>query len=143
MGTIEHIGIKTTKIRSLSGELLIFSNTDLTTSRLRNYKTMNNRRVVFKFGIVYETGSSNLKAIPQLIAGIIKDIKDADLSRAHFASYGDFSLVFEVVYYITGGDYGKYMDIQQKINLKIKQEFEKRRIEFAYPTQTLYLNKPE
>jgi small-conductance mechanosensitive channel len=141
LGTIEHIGIKTTRIRSLSGEQLVFSNTDLTKSRLRNYKRMGKRRVVFKLGVTYQTTLEQLKSIPGIIENIIKGVKDTTFDRAHFFSYGDFSLVFEVVYYVMSRDYNKYMDIQQVINFAIKKEFEARDIEFAYPTQTLYLNK--
>ncbi len=141
LGTVEHIGIKTTRVRSLGGEQLVFSNADLTNSRVRNYKRMDRRRVVFRLGVTYETGLRELKEIPVVITNIIKVINDTVFDRAHFFSYGDFSLVFEVVYYIIGRDYNKYMDIQQEINFKIKEEFEKHGIEFAYPTQTLYLNK--
>ena len=141
LGTIEHIGIKTTRIRSLSGEQVVFSNTDLTSSRLRNYKRMGKRRVVFKLGVIYQTSLEQLKTIPGIIENIIKNVKDTTFDRAHFFSYGDFSLVFEVVYYVMSRDYNKYMDIQQEINFAIRKEFDKRGIEFAYPTQTLYLNK--
>ncbi|MDD5282266.1 MAG: mechanosensitive ion channel family protein [Candidatus Omnitrophica bacterium] len=141
MGTIEYIGIKTTRIRSLGGEMLVFSNSDLTDSRLRNYKLMEKRRVVFKLGVVYQVPTKQLKELPKIIEGIIKNTKDAVFDRAHFCAYGDFSLIFEVVYYVVGSDYNKYMDVQQEINFSIKEEFEKRGIEFAYPTQTLYVNK--
>jgi len=141
MGTVEYIGVKTTRIRSLGGEELIFSNTDLTNSRIRNYKRMQKRRVVFHIGVVYQTPLEKLKEIPRIIENIIKSIPDTIFDRAHFFSYGDFSLIFEIVYYVVGSDYNKYMDIQQQINFRIKEEFEKRGIEFAYPTQTLYLNK--
>lgn len=141
LGTIEHIGIKTTKIRSLGGEQLIFSNTDLTSSRVRNYKRMGKRRVVFKLGVTYNTPLKKLKEIPGVIEKAIKDVKDTAFDRAHFFSYGDFSLIFEVVYYVMSRDYNKYMDIQEAINLSTKEEFENRGIEFAYPTQTLYVNK--
>ena len=141
LGTIEHVGIKTTRIRSLGGEQVILSNTDLTSSRVRNYKRMGKRRVVFKLGVIYQTSLEQLKVIPGLIEKIIKGVKDTTFDRAHFFSYGDFSLVFEIVYYVMSRDYNKYMDIQQEINFAIKKEFEARDIEFAYPTQTLYLNK--
>ncbi|MFH0762423.1 MAG: mechanosensitive ion channel family protein [Candidatus Omnitrophota bacterium] len=141
LGSVEHVGIKTTRIRSLSGEQLIFSNTDLTNSRVRNYKRMEKRRVVFKLGVTYQTALEQLKAIPGAIEKIIKNIGDTVFDRAHFFSYGDSSLVFEIVYYVIGSDYNKYMDIQQEVNFAIKEEFEKRNIEFAYPTQTLYLSK--
>ena len=141
LGTIENIGIKTTRIRSLGGELVILSNTDLTSSRVRNYKKMDKRRVVFKLGVTYQTSLEQVKVIPGIIEKIIKDVKDTAFDRAHFFSYGDSSLVFEVVYYVMSRDYNIYMDIQQEINFAIKKEFEARGIEFAYPTQTLYLNK--
>ncbi len=141
MGTIEHIGIKTTRIRSLGGEMLIFSNSDLTDSRLRNYKLMEKRRVVFKLGVVYQTPLNQMKEIPKIIENAIKNAGDTVFDRAHFFSYGDFSLIFEVVYYVVGGDYNKYMDIQQQINFAIMEEFARRKIEFAYPTQTIFLNK--
>ena len=141
LGTVEHVGIKTTRIQSLGGEQLIFSNTDLTNSRVRNYKRMQKRRVVFKLGVTYQTPLEKLKEIPVLIKEIINRIDDTGFDRAHFFSYGDFSLVYEVVYYVAGSDYNKYMDIQQEINFAINEEFATRGIEFAYPTQTLYLSK--
>ncbi len=142
-GTVEHIGIKTTRVTSLSGEQLVFSNADLTGSRIRNYKRMDKRRAVFQLGVTYQTTLQQLKEISPIIEKIIKGLKDAELDRVHFFSYGDFSLIYEVVYYVMSRDYKKYMDIQQEINFAIKEEFEKRGIEFAYPTQTLFLEKPE
>ena len=141
LGTIEHVGIKTTRIRSLGGEQVILSNTDLTSSRVRNYKRMDSRRVVFKLGVTYQTSLEQLKVMPGLIEKIIKGVKGTTFDRAHFSSYGDFNLVFEVVYYVMSRDYNIYMDTQQEINFAIKKEFEARGIEFAYPTQTVYLNK--
>ncbi len=141
MGTIEHVGIKTTRIRSLGGEQLVFSNSDLTNSRVRNYKRMQQRRVVFQLGVTYQTPSEKLKEVPKMIQSIIESVEDTRFDRSHFANYGDFSLNFETVYYIFGSDYNKYMDIQQKINLAIYEGFEKAGIEFAYPTQTLFVNQ--
>ena len=141
MGTIEYIGIKTTRIRSLGGEMIIISNSDLTDARVHNYKLMDKRRIVFKVGVTYETPTDKLKMIPSVVESSIKNIKDAIFDRAHFLSYGDSSLMFEIVYYVVGADYNKYMDIQQEINLAIKEKFEKIGVEFAYPTQTIYLNK--
>lgn len=141
LGTVEYIGIKTTRIRSLGGEQLIFSNSDLTNSRIRNYKRMEKRRVVFKLGVTYQTSLEHLKEAPKIIEKIIKETGDTVFDRAHFASYGDFSLNFEVVYYVLSSDYNKYMDVQQEINFAVKKEFEAKGIDFAYPTQTLYVNK--
>lgn len=142
-GTIEHIGIKTTRIRSLSGEQIILSNTDLTSSRIHNYKRLEKRRVLFNLGVVYQTSSQKLKEIPEIVKNIIMNEPETQFDRGHFASYGDFSLNFEFVYFVLGSDYTQYMDIQQRINLNIYEEFEKRGIEFAYPTQTLFVNKEE
>ncbi len=142
-GNVEHIGIKTTRVRSLSGEQLIFANTDLTNSRVHNFKRLEKRRVVFKIGVVYQTSAENLKGIPSIVKDIIVSEPKAEFNRGHFAAYGDFSLVFEFVYLVLDQDYLQYMDIQQKINFKIFEEFEKRGIHFAYPTQTVYLNKSE
>jgi len=141
MGTVEYIGIKTTRIRSLGGEMVIFSNTDLTDSRVRNYRLMEKRRVLFRIGLTYQTPLNKLKEIPKIIEQVIKGVNDTVFDRAHFFSYGDFSLIFEVVYFVLSPDYNKYMDIQQEINFEIKEEFEKRGIEFAYPTQTLFVTK--
>jgi len=141
MGAVEYIGIKTTRIRALGGELLIFSNKDLTNSCVHNFKKMEKRRIVFKLGVIYQTPSEKLKAIPAIVKGIIEGQEDTTFDRGHFATYGDFSLGFEFVYYVNGADYAKYMDIQQAINLEIFESFEKEKIEFAYPTQTLFVSK--
>ncbi len=141
MGTVEHIGINTTRLRSLSGELLIFSNADLTDSRVRNYQVMEKRRVVFRFGVTYQTPLERLREIPDLVAGIIKGTEGTSFDRAHFFNYGDSALVFEVVYFVLSSDYNRYMDIQQAINFSLKEAFEQRGIEFAYPTQTLIVRR--
>ncbi len=141
LGTIENIGIKTTRIRSLGGEEIIFSNTDLVNSRLRNFKRMRKRRVLFNFGVTYQTPLQQLKEIPDIVSSIFQQINGATLDRVHFSSFGDFSLTFEVVYYVNSRDYNQYMNIQQEINLKLKEELEKRSIDFAYPTQTIFLSK--
>ncbi len=141
LGVVEHIGIKTTRIRSLGGEILVFSNTDLTNSRVRNYKQMAQRRVSFRLGVTYQTMLERVKEIPALIKTIIDETPNTRFDRAHFSSYGDFSLIYEVVYYVLSGDYNLYMDAQQVINFAIKEEFEKRGVEFAYPTQTLFMTK--
>jgi small-conductance mechanosensitive channel len=143
MGAVEQIGIKTTRLRAIGGEQLVFSNKDLTDSRVHNFKKMERRRVVFKLGVIYQTPSEKLKAIPQIVKSIIEKQNDATFDRGHFATYGDFSLDFEFVYYVTGADYTKYMDIQQAINMAIFETFEREKIEFAYPSQTLFVNKAD
>ncbi len=139
LGTVEHIGIKTTRIRSLSGEQLVFSNNDLTNSRINNYKRMQRRRINFKFGVIYGTALEKLEKIPSYIEEIINSVEKTTFDRAHFASYGDYSLIYQVVYYVEDSDYKVYMDIQEKINLKLKEKFNEEGIEFAFPTQSVHV----
>ena len=140
-GSVEHIGLKTTRVRSLNGEQLVFSNADLLSSRIRNYKRMQERRVLFKLGVTYDTPPRKVAQIPNIIRDIIEALDDVRFDRAHFSSYGGFSLDFEVVYYVLDADYNRYMDLQQAINLGILHRFAAEEIEFAFPTQTLYLNQ--
>ncbi|MEM8534134.1 MAG: mechanosensitive ion channel family protein [Chloroflexota bacterium] len=139
MGTVEHIGLKTTRIRSLTGEQIIFSNTDLVSSRVRNYKRMHERRIDFMLTITYDTPYEKLKEIPSIVQEIIESQEQVRFDRAHFKEYADFSLNFEVVYYVLDPDYNLYMDIQQAINLEIYRRFELEGLDFAYPTRTLYV----
>jgi small-conductance mechanosensitive channel len=140
LGTIEHIGLKTTRVRSLSGEQLIFSNTDLLKTRIRNYKRMYERRIVFSIGVVYQTSHEKLTKIPKIIENIINKQEQTRFDRAHFKEYGPYSLNFEIVYWIENPDYDIYMEIQQAINLEIFQQFENEGIKFAYPSQSIYIN---
>lgn len=140
LGTVEYIGIKTTRLRSLSGEQIVLSNADLLKSRIRNYKRMAERRVVLGFGVVYETPAEVLERIPAMVRSIVERQANTRFDRAHFMRYGESSLDFEVVYYFGTPDYNAYMDVQQAINLDLLRSFQKERITFAYPTRTLYLN---
>jgi small-conductance mechanosensitive channel len=139
LGTVEHIGLKTTRLRSLSGEQVVFSNSDLLNSRVRNFKRMFERRVVFTLGVTYQTHGQKLAAIPAIVREIVEAQDQARFDRAHFKSYGDFALLFEVVYYVLSPDYNVYMDVQQAINLEIFRRFQQEGIDFAYPTQTVYI----
>ncbi|MBE9066225.1 mechanosensitive ion channel family protein [Leptolyngbya cf. ectocarpi LEGE 11479] len=140
VGTVEHIGLKTTRLRSLTGEELVIANTDITASRIQNYKRMARRRIAFNLGVTYETTAVQMKQIPGIIQEIVENVDSVTFDRAHFSSYGDFSLNYEVVYYVETNDYEIYMDAKQLIYLAIKEAFEARSIEFAYPTQTLYID---
>jgi small-conductance mechanosensitive channel len=138
-GTVEHVGLKTTRVRSLQGEQLVFANADLLGSRIRNFKRMQERRVVFTVGVTYETPFETLSRIPEMLREIVSRNERVRFDRAHFKSYGDSSLDFEIVYWVEIPDYNTYMDIQQSINLEIFQRFEGEGIEFAYPTRTLHV----
>ncbi len=139
MGTVEHVGLKTTRIRSLSGEQIIFSNNDLLKSRIRNYKRMQERRVVFSVGVKYDTPAALLEMIPEIIAQAIRIQAATRFDRAHLKSFGPYSIDYESVYYVVEPDFNLYMDMQQAINLCLVREFHEHGISFAFPTQTLHL----
>ena len=143
LGSVEHIGLKTTRIRSLSGEQLVFSNSDLLNSRIRNYGRMFERRVMFNIGVTYQTPRDKLKQIPQIIRQEIESKENTRFDRSHFMKYGDYALMFETVYYVLSPDYNIYMDIQQDIYFGIHERFEQAQIDFAYPTQKVFVAQPE
>jgi small-conductance mechanosensitive channel len=138
MGTIERVGLTTTRIRSLSGEQLVFSNSDLLASRIRNYKRMQERRVAFSVGVTYQTSPDTLEAIPGMIRELIENQQTTRFDRAHFKAFGDSAYLFEIVYYVLDPDYNRFMDTQQAINLGICRRFAEHGIEFAYPTRTVH-----
>jgi len=141
LGTVEKIGIKTTRIKSLRGEELVVSNTELTSTRIQNFKQMQERRITFTFGVVYQTTQEKLQKIQGMVKDIIESVKMTRFDRAHFNSFGDSSLDFEVIYFVLSPDYNVYMDINQEILFKLKEKFEDEKIEFAYPTRTIYMEK--
>ena len=141
MGTVDYIGIKTTRLKSLTGEQLIFANSDLTTSRIHNFKRMDKRRIVFTINVVYQTSVEKLRRIPSIIRTAIESHKDITFDRCHFVAFAESSLKFETVYFVMNADYNIFANIQQEVNLYIVREFAKEEIEFAYPTQTVYAGK--
>jgi len=140
-GVIEKIGIKSTRIRTLQGQELVVSNRELTSKRIHNYRKMQERRIVFSFGITYETDYKKLRKVNKIVKKIFNNIKRARLDRIHFHEFGDFSLNYEVVYYVLSQDYYEYMDTQEIINIALFQEFEREGISFAYPTERVILDK--
>jgi small-conductance mechanosensitive channel len=140
-GTVEKVGLKTTRVRSLSGEQLVFSNAQLLNTQLRNFKRMNERRIAFAIGVTYETPLEKLRALPGWLKAAVEAQPKARFDRAHFKSYGDFSLDFEIVYYVLSADFNVYMDTQQAINLAIFEKLAQEGVQFAYPTRTLYLRQ--
>lgn len=139
MGSVEYIGLKTTRIRSLSGEQIIFSNSDLLGSRIRNYKRMYERRIVFSIGVEYSTPKEKLAEIPEVLKQVVSEKEDVRFDRAHFKSFGDFALLYEIVYYVLKPDFAVYMDIQQAINLELVSRFEEMDVTIAFPTQKLFV----
>lgn len=137
-GTVERIGIKTTRLRTLQGEELVVSNTELTTARVQNFKKMQERRVVSTFGITYETPQERLKEISGIVKRIFESMDGARLDRIHFTSFGDSALIYELVYYVESSDYGRYLDLQQAFSFDLMERFAELGIDFAYPTQMVY-----
>lgn len=140
LGTVEKIGIQTTRLRALRGEEIIISNKELTSAQIQNFKKMRERRVTFNFGVLYETPAEKLKLIPQTVEQIIQSVDLTRFDRAHFYKFDDSSLGFEAVYYVNTPDYNKYMDINQEIHFKTRDKFQELGISMAYPTRTVYMH---
>ncbi len=138
LGTVEYVGLKTTRIRSLGGEELIFANGDLLKSRLQNMTRMQRRRIVFSISVTYDTPRDKLAAIPPMLTEIVKAQQTVTFDRAHFQGIGPSSMNFEVVYWVESPDYNRFMDIQQEVLLQIVDGLAARDIRLAYPTQVLH-----
>lgn len=137
-GTIEKIGIKTTRIRTIQGEELVVANTELTTTRVHNFKKMKERRIVTEFGITYETDPVLVARVPELVRASFDANEGGRIDRVHFTTFGDSALIFEVVYYVESSEYVEYLRIQENFNLDLLKRFKEYGIEFAYPTHTVY-----
>ncbi len=140
-GTVEKIGIKTSHVRSIDGQQLVMPNAELVKSVINNFKRLEKRRALFGIGVVYYTPAAKLEKIPGIIQGIITKHPQAEFDRAHLKSFGDFSINYEIVYLVESPDFKVYMDTHQAICLEIFQRFEQEGIEFAFPTQTVFLEK--
>ncbi len=140
-GTVEKIGVKTTRIRTMQGEELVVSNAELTTTRVQNFKKLERRRSVMQFGVTYETPRDQLKAIPGYVKQVFDSIEDTTLDRVHFASFGDSALNYEVAYYVESDQYSTFMDKQQQFSFALIDKFAELGIEFAYPTQTVFVKQ--
>ncbi len=141
--TVERVGVRSTRLRSINGEAIVMSNSLLTKSVISNYAEMKKRRLVHKLGVVYDTSLDKLKGIPNIIKKIVEDNDGAEFDRCHFIEFGDSSLDFEIAYYVSSNDYIKAMTIQENINLNIIKDFEKEGIGFAFPTRTIHVNSQQ
>lgn len=139
MGTVERVGLKTTRIRSLSGEQLVYSNSELLKSAVQNYKQMRERRILFTLGVAYRTPYEKLAAIPTIIREVIAAQPNTRFDRAHLKEFGEFALRFEVVYFMLVPDFNAYMDVHQAVHLALLRRFREEGIEFAYPTRIVHL----
>jgi small-conductance mechanosensitive channel len=137
-GTVEHIGLKTTRIRSITGEQIIIGNGDLLKSRLRNFRRMYQRRALFNLDVTFDTPSESLARLPKMIEQIVTAQSSVKFDRSHIASFGESAIRIETVYYVLDPDYKKYMDVQQAINLAVLERFSAERVKFAFPSRTVY-----
>jgi len=142
-GTVERIGIKTTRLRSLQGEELIISNRELTSAKIQNFGKIKERRISMKIGVAYETSASKLRSISEIIKNVVSAVEGVRFDRAFFNTFGDFALIYEVVYFVENSDYLTYLKANQEILLRLKEKFEEEKIEIAYPTQKIYLEQAE
>jgi small-conductance mechanosensitive channel len=142
-GTVEKIGMKTTRIRSLSGEQIVIGNAAITSDKIQNYQKLQERRVTITVGVTYETPIEKLRMIPEIIEGIAKEQKNVRFDRVHLDEMADFSINYLLVYYALTADYTEHMDIKEAINFGILEKFAENKIDIAYPTQMLYVSKNE
>lgn len=140
-GTVEHLGLKSIRVRSLSGELLIVSNSKLLGVEVKNYKHMARRRIVLKTSVTYQTPLEKLKLIPAMIKEAVESLENVAFDRSNLSALGDFSIDFETVYLLESPDYALHMKAQERFLQAVIAKFGKEGIEFAYPTQTLFVNK--
>jgi len=143
VGTVEHVGLKTTRIRGLGGEQVVFSNSDLLGSRIRNYKRMQTRRIVFGIGVPHGVSKAQMRAIPAILREAVEAQPQVKFDRAHFKGVGPSSLDFETVYIVQTAEYAVYMDVQQAINIALFERFADAGIPFARPAQTVYWSSEE
>ena len=139
LGDVERIGMKTTRIRSLSGEEVIISNSQLLDKEIRNYRRMDERRVLFAVGVLYQTPHEKLRRIPELIENAVKSVEKTRFDRSHLKEYADSSISFETVYWVKDREYGVYMETNHEVLLNIHKAFEDEGIDFAFPTRTLHV----
>ena len=142
-GTVEHVGLKTTRLRSASGEQVVVSNTELLKDSLKNYKRMETRRIEFKLGITYSATPEQVAEVPQIVKRVIESHEQVKFDRAHFTGFGESSLDFVVVYIMQTANYATYMDTQQAINIALMREFANLGVEFAFPTRTVILEQAQ
>jgi small-conductance mechanosensitive channel len=138
-GIVEKVGIKTTRVRAQQGEEIIFPNKDIASAQIHNLERMKDRRVIFTFGVTYETDDKKLTKIPVWVKDIVEHEPNTRFDRSHFKEFGGYALEFEVVYFVTSADILVHMNARQNINLRLREKFKKEKVDMAYPTQIVHL----
>ena len=137
--SIEHIGVRSTRLRNLRGDIIVMNNSALIGGTIYNFADMSQRRMIYRIGVTYSTSVEHMQEIPTLIENIVNSADHTVFNRCHFVEFADSSLDFELVYYIDTRDYTIALNSQQEININIMKAFAERGIEIAFPTQTIYL----
>ncbi len=140
-GTVEKIGIKSTRLRTLQGEQMIISNQELTTARIQNFKRLKERAMYYRFGVTYDTPAATLERIPSIVTNALTSLQGCDVNRVHFVSLGDSALIFELMYTVHSDNFTDYLNAQQDINLALVKAFQAEGVNFAFPSQTVYLKQ--
>lgn len=140
-GTVEVVGIKTTRIRSLGGEQIVMSNTELLKQTVSNYKRLRERRIVFGFGVTYDTTADQAESIAVAVRDVIEESVRLRFDRAHFKAFGESSLDYEVVYFVLDPGYAVYMDEQQRVNVTLMRKLAELGVDFAFPTRTVHCGR--
>lgn len=140
-GSVEEIGLKTTRIRSIAGEQLVFGNDDLLSCRIRNLKRMEERRVLFRFTVGFETANDALAGIGTMMREIVQSVEHTRFDRAHLKDLVADGLEFEVAYYVTIPDYNLMRDVHEAICLELHRRFYEAGIRFAHPTRRLLVEE--
>jgi small-conductance mechanosensitive channel len=141
IGKVEHIGIKTTRLRSESGEQIILSNADILKSRVRNFGRLPEQRIIATIRLKYETPTEKLKELPKLLEGIVREQTQARFERCHLRNLGDSSFQFELSYFVQQPAVNPMLDLQQAVNFRIIDEMRRLGVEFAYPAQLVFLER--
>ncbi len=136
-GTVEMIGIKTTRLRAPTGEQLIFGNADILSSRIHNFQRLEERRITFNLGVVFELEPAKLRRVPEIVKAVIDSKPQLRFDRCHLKAFADWEIQFETSYLVLTSDYRVHMDSQQAVLLDIFEAFNKEGIGFAYPTQVV------
>lgn len=139
VGTVEHIGLKTTRLRALAGEVVIMSNTNLLSQQINNLAQYDQRRVVMLLELIYQTPPETLERIPAELERIVNGVRDCRFDRAHFINFSTSSLDFEMVFFVAKPDFMTMADARHEVGLKIIREFARLGIQFAYPSQMSFL----
>ena len=141
-GKVEHIGIKSTRLRSDSGEQIILSNADILKSRVRNFGRAQEQRAMATIRVTYATPPDKLRSIPKLLESVVREQANARFERCHLKTLGDSALHFELSYFVQQPSVNSLLDLQQAVNLRIIDEFRRLQVDFDYPTQRVILAPP-